>query len=162
MLPKSQSNIGLNTRDAPTMACRNPFVLPDRLDEKLLPVLFLWQSLRRAENGMPFSDDLGLPALSNLRGKTFLLGAFAQPERFRFEFMSEDLKTAAAIGKFVDEITPNTELSYLRAQCSATVEAAAPTFLHLTELSGHSFSRLLLPMWGNGEINMLLGAVDGR
>jgi hypothetical protein len=143
------------------MPCQNPFLLPDRLDGRLEALLSFWQSLRRAENGMPFSDDLGLPALSNLQGRHFLLSVFALPERFRFEFLSEGLKSAAAIGKFIDEISPNTDFGYLRAQGSATIEAAAPTFLRLTEVSGHSFSRLLLPMWGNGQINMLLGAVDG-
>lgn len=109
---------------------------------------------------MPFSDDLGLPALSRLPGKCFLLSAFAVPERFRFEFVGEGLRRAARVGRFIDEISPDPHFSYLRAQSSATVEAAEPTLFQLSERSGRDFSRLLLPMWGNGQINMLLGAVD--
>ena len=136
------------------MSCQNPFPLPDHPAAKLQPVISLWKSLRRAENGMPFSDDLGLPALSNMPGRPFLLSVFASLERFRIEFAKD-----GATGKFIDEISPVGDLGYLRAQCSATVEAAEPTFLRLTEASGRSFSRVLLPLWGNGQINLLLGAV---
>lgn len=137
------------------MPCQNPFPLPDHPGAKLQPVVSLWKSLRRAENGMPFSDDLGLPALSNMPGRPFLLSVFAAPERFRIEFAKD-----GTTGKFIDEISPPGDLGYLRAQSSATVEAAQPTFLHLTEASGRSFSRVLLPLWGNGQVNLLLGAVD--
>jgi len=140
------------------MPCRNPFTLPDHLDLNLQPVVSLWERLRRGENGMPFSDDLGLSALSNLSTKAFLLRVFP-PERFRLEFLSEGLP--GATGKFIDEMEPDTYFNYLRAQASATVEAAAPTHLRLTETSGHQFSRVLLPMWGNGEINMLVAAIGG-
>jgi hypothetical protein len=142
------------------MPCRNPFTLPERLDPKLQAVVALWERLKRAENGMPFTDDLGVPALSNLSGKPFLLSVIDSPERFRFEFLNEGLQGAAATGKFVDETSPDTYFSYLRAQSIATVEAAEPTYLRLTEASGHKFSRVLLPMWGNGQVNMLLGAFD--
>jgi hypothetical protein len=141
------------------MPCRNPFTLPERLDPKLQPVVSLWERLKRAENGMPFTDDLDLSTLSNLAGKPFLLGVFAQPERFRFEFVGEGMP--AAPGQFVDETPPDVYLGYLRAQSSATAEAGEPTFLRLTQASGHRFSRVLLPMWGNGQINMLLGAIEG-
>lgn len=142
------------------MHCRNPFPLPDLLDAKLQPIVSLWDSLKRGEAGMPFADDLGVPALVKLPGNPFLLGVFAAPERFRLEFLSEGLRGAAGAASFIDEITPNVHFSYLRAQCSATVEAAAPTWLRLTELSGYHFSRVLLPLWGNGQINMLVGALD--
>lgn len=106
---------------------------------------------------MPFGDDLELSALSNLSGMPFLLSAFTSPERYRFEFVNANLQGAAATGKFVDEISPDTNFGYLRAQSSATIEAVEPTFLRLTETSGRSFSRLLLPLWGNGQVSMLLG-----
>ena len=51
------------------------------------PVVSLWERLKRSENGMPFTDDLGLSALSNLSGKPFLLSVSAPPERFRFEVL---------------------------------------------------------------------------
>ena len=142
------------------MSCRNPFPLPDRLNPKLQPIVSLWESLKRAENGMPFGDDLGFSTLSNLSGNPFLLRVFASPDRFRFEFLDKGLQEVAATGRFIDEISPDTNFGYLRAQSSATLEAAEPTFLRLIDDSGRNFSRLLLPMWGNGQINMLLGAVD--
>lgn len=142
------------------MHCRNPFPLSDRLDAKLQSVVSFWERLKRGENGMPFGDDLGVPALFNLPGNPFLLSASASPERYRFEFLSESLRREAALGRFVDEIPANSNFSYLRAQSSATIEAAEPTLFHLTDLSGYRFSRALLPLWGNGQVNMLLGAFD--
>lgn len=142
------------------MHCRNPFPLPARLDAKLQPVVSLWKSLKRGENDIPFADDLGMDVLANLPGSLFLLRIFQSPERCRFEFLSESLRRSATVGSFLDEIPPGDDFSYLRAQSSATVEAAAPTFLRLTRSSGDSFSRVLLPLWGNGEVNMLLGAIE--
>ena len=67
-------------------------------------------------------------------------------------------------GKFVDEIGPNAPFEFLTAQASATIEARAPTFFAGqggTESGGHPrYSRLLLPMWGDGRIGMLLGAIE--
>jgi hypothetical protein len=142
------------------MHCRNPFPIPDRLEAKWQPVVSLWESLRRGEIGMPFSDDLGVTALSNLPGNPFLLRVFASPERYRFEFLSESLRREAVLEGFVDEMPPNINFSYLRAQSSATIEAAEPTLFHLTDSSGYRFSRVLLPLWGNGQVNLLLGAFD--
>lgn len=143
------------------MRCLNPFALPDRLDPDLEPVLSFWKRLRRAENGMPFGDDLQFSDLPNLPAKSFGLTVFATPERFRFEVLDKHLQGAAMAGRFVDEIAPDANFSFLRAQASATLEAAEPTFLHLTEASGRSLGRLLLPMWGNGQISTLLGAISG-
>ena len=142
------------------MHCRNPFPLPDRLDARVQPVVSLWEGLRRGENGMPFADDLGVQSLSKLAGNPFLLSVSDLPERYRFEFLGDSLRGAEALGRFLDEVSPNVNFSYLRAQSSATVEAAAPTFLRLTQSSGYSFSRVLLPLWGNGQVNMLLGSID--
>jgi hypothetical protein len=141
------------------MHCRNPFPLPDRLDARLQPIVSRWEGLKRGENNIPFGDDLGVQSLSKLPGNPFLLSVSASPERCRFEFLSDSLRGAAAPGSFLDEISPNVNFSFLRAQSSATIEAAAPTFLHLTQLSGYGFSRVLLPLWGNGQVNMLLDAI---
>lgn len=108
---------------------------------------------------MPFSDDLRLPQVSELPGRLFLLAVSSPPERFQIEFVNANMPASAVTGKFLDELPPSTELAFLRAQASATLEAAAPTFLRLTDSSGNSFSRLLLPMWGNGQVNMLMGAL---
>jgi hypothetical protein len=141
------------------MSCRNPFELPDHIETRLQAVLAFWQGLKRGQNDMPFSDDLRLPDLLELPGRLFLLAVFAPPERFRIEFSNAAMLGPAVTGKFLDELPSSTELAFLRAQGSVTLEAAAPTLLRLTESSGDSFSRLLLPMWGNGQINMLLGAL---
>ena len=141
------------------MSCRNPFELPDHLETRLQVVLAFWQDLRRGQNALPFSDDVRLPQLSELPGRVFLLAVFAPPERFRIEFLNAAMPVSSATGKFLDELPPGTEFAFLRAQASATLEAAAPTFLRLTDASGDSFSRLLLPLWGNGQVNMILGAL---
>ena len=142
------------------MHCRNPFPLPDRLDARLQPVVSLWEGRERGENSMPFADDIGVQDLSALPGNPFLLSVSGLPERYRFEFLGDSLRAAAALGKFLDEMSPNVNFSYLRAQSSATVEAGAPTFFRLVQTSGYTFSRILLPLWGNGQVNMLLGAID--
>lgn len=108
---------------------------------------------------MPFSDDLRLPQVYELPGRLLLLAVFAPPERFRIEYLNAAIRVPSATGKFLDELPPSTEFAFLRAQASATLEATAPTLLRLTDSFGDSFSRLLLPMWGNGQVNMLLGAL---
>ena len=142
------------------MHCRNPFPLPDRLDAEFRPVVTFWKNLKRGENGMPFGDDLELSALSKLAGNPFLLTVSPPPERYRLEFTCDNLRTEAVTGSFIDEMPSNVNFGYLRAQSSATVEAAEPTLLRLTQFSGYSFSRVLMPLWGNGQVNMLLGAID--
>jgi uncharacterized protein YcsI (UPF0317 family) len=111
---------------------------------------------------MPFSDDIDYSALSRLSDNIFILKVLVLPERFRFELLGKPLQTNDKVrtGTFIDEIDPGGQFSYLRAQSSATVEADAPTYLHLTGDSDRDFSRLLLPAWGNGHIDMLVGAVD--
>lgn len=136
-----------------------PFPLPGKLDGKLAQVLAYWETLKRADNAMPFWDDVKLSALPELTDILMLIDAFMLPERFRFRTIGKELEKrygGAVAGKFLDEITPRAPFSYLRAQCSTTVEARAPTFFE----SGDA--RLLLPMWGDGHIGMLLGAVDWR
>ena len=118
------------------MSCRNPFELPDRVETRLQAVLAFWQDLRRGQNGMPFSDDLRLPQVYELPGRLFLLAVFAPPERFRIEYLNAAIRVPSATGKFLDELPPSTELAFLRAQASATLEAAAPTLLCLTDSTG--------------------------
>ena len=66
---------------------------------------------------------------------------------------------------FLDEIDLHTPFDGLTLQCKATVEGCAPTYYCQTtarkadpEHAG-GYARLLLPLWGNGRIEMLLGAV---
>ena len=137
-----------------------PFQLPDNLSPGLARVQSYWTGLKRAGNEMPFWDDIKLSALPDLADWLLLIDVFALPERFRFNTLGaalaqrygEDVKS-----KFLDELNLRAPFGYLRAQCSATAEARAPTYY---EAAG--YARLLLPMWGDGHIGMLLGAVDWR
>jgi hypothetical protein len=144
------------------MKYSNPLPAPENLRPRLFSVFSYWRDLDRAENAMPFSDDIDYSALSRLSDNIFILKVLVLPERFRFELLGKALQTNDKVrtGSFIDEIDPGGQFSYLRAQSSATVEAAAPTYLHLTGDADRDFSRLLLPTWGNGHIDMLVGAVD--
>jgi hypothetical protein len=135
----------------------SPFPLPAKLDPSLAQVLAYWEGLERADNNMPFWDDVKLSALPDLADRMLLVDAFELPERFRFNTVGKALMERygkAVNGKFLDETDPHAPFDMLRAQCSATVEARAPTYYE------NGFSRLLLPMWGDGRIGMLLGVID--
>jgi hypothetical protein len=145
-------------------AAASPFPLPEKLDPNLAAVLSYWRRLRRADNSMPFWDDLNLSDLSGLPERPqslLLIDAFDKPERFRFNrLVGEMLETAGRTftGKFVDEVDLPKLMSYLRAQCSATVEARIPTY-YCSAVASPAYPRILLPMWGDGRIGMLLGAI---
>jgi hypothetical protein len=70
-------------------------------------------------------------------------------------------------GMFSDEIDLHSALDELTRQCRATVERRAPTYFRYApagklQPDGEAgYSRLILPLWGNGHIGMLLGAVAG-
>jgi hypothetical protein len=97
-------------------------------------------------------------------GRVLLLDVFAKPERFRFSLADPQLvpaQEAALSGKFIDDVELGESFAFLRAQASATVEARAPTYYRCGSRGlSPGFARLLLPMWGDGRIGMLLGAVD--
>ena len=137
-----------------------PFPLPTSLDKNLAHVLAYWESLKRADNNMPFWDDVKLSALPDLADRLLLIDVFTLPERFRFRTVGSGLAQRygeVLNGKFPDEMNLRVPFGYLRAQCSATVESRAPTF-H----ADAGYSRILMPMWGDGHIGMLLGAIDWR
>jgi hypothetical protein len=142
----------------------NPFPLPDSLSGELARVHAKWEDLRRAGNSIPFWDDLNPAAISAERGSLLLLDVFANPERFRFALADPQLvptQVAALSGKFIDEAELGDDFAYLRAQASATVEARAPTYYRCGSRGlSPGFARLLLPMWGDGRIGLLLGAVE--
>lgn len=116
---------------------------------------------------MPFSDDISLLRLGKLAPNLLLIDVFSMPQRFRFNHLGE--KTIAKFGadisgKFADELDLREPLNYFLAQASATVEAAAPTSYssspprpNKTRRGG--YSRILLPAWGNGRVDLLLGAI---
>ncbi len=142
------------------MPYRRLFPLPRTVKPELRRALDYWRDLKRGENDMPFADDVSLAALGN--SQTFLIKVFASPLRFRFEAADDALHlvNGAPLGRFIDEIPAKDVLSYLLTQCCATVEAGEPTFCHFgASDSGKEFSRIILPTWGDGHIDLLLAAV---
>ena len=134
----------------------HPFVLPARLSSDLGRVRDYWSSLKRAENQVPFSDDVNLSALRGLAARLMLVDVFERPQRFRLNTVGNEIRDdygADIVGKFADEIEAKGPFAYFMAQASASVEAAEPTYYH------DGFARLLLPMWGGGRVAMLLGTV---
>lgn len=146
-----------------------PFPLPRKLEPDLVRVLAYWEGLKRGDADMPFWDDVNLSSLPHLSGRLVLIEAFDKPVRFRLEVLGEELKEQHGrnvVGKFLDEIDARPPLQYLNSQSSATVESRAPTYYrhgsakHSSSTSStDTYSRLLLPMWGDGRIGMLLGVV---
>ncbi|MFN3659037.1 MAG: hypothetical protein ACK4UO_17460 [Pseudolabrys sp.] len=137
----------------------NPFPLPDKLERDLAQVKSFWEALRRAGNEMPFWDDLKPSALAAQADKVFLVDVYSGPERFRFNQIGDALAKQYGenlAGKFADGTDLRDPFGFLRAQATATVEAREPTYYRH---EAPPYGRLLLPMWGDGRISMLLGAI---
>lgn len=145
--------------DGSAMTRKHPYRLPAHLSADLSRVLAYWQGLLRGGADMPFWDDAKLSDLPDLASRLFLIDVFARPERFRFGVVGAEVTAEEVSGLFLDEAHLNTPFQLLRSQCSAAVECAEPVYFREEE-SGHPYSRLLLPMWGDGRISMLLGALD--
>lgn len=143
-----------------------PFALPAKLPSDLNRVWGYWKSLKRGENKIPFCDDLKLLSLPDLADRLMLIDDFERPQRFRFNSVGKRIQQSYGgdlVGKFADEIDPKNPLEFFIAQASAKIEANAPTFFTDTATSDSrrnvGDTCLLLPMWGNGRIDMMLGAV---
>jgi hypothetical protein len=144
------------------------YSLPDQLEPDLSRVQGYWSGLKRGANDVPFWDDVKFSLRSRLGRESMLIDVFENPRRFRFDLMGADLTGwyGEAIGsKFLDEIDLHAPFDGLALQCKATVEGCAPTYYRQTtarradaERPG-GYARLLLPLWGNGRIEMLLGAL---
>ena len=143
----------------------HPYSVPHRMAESLVGLRDYWNKLKRGNADIPFADDVSLQALGNLPG-IFLLRAYEMPERFRFDVAGRAIVRVYGrdiAGNFVDEIPARSPLDYFLSQCSATVNARAPTFYrHMSaeKNEGASYQRLLLPLWADGHIGELLGAVS--
>jgi hypothetical protein len=144
-----------------------PFPLPNKLPPALARFQRLWKDLIRAENEMPFSDDVDLSLLSKASANLMLIDVFAGPQRFRFNHFGEKILRKLdnnIIGKFADELEPESPFDYFIAQASATVEAGTPT-LYVSraptrgKVRNRGYRRILLPTWGNGRVELLLGAI---
>lgn len=145
-----------------------PFALPWKLESQLARVQAYWEDLKRGDAEMPFWDDVNLSALPDLSDRLILVEVFDKPVRFRLGMLGRELKDphgGDVVGKFLDEIEVHPPLQYLNSQSSATVEGRAPTYYRHGSANRRgsgttdAYSRLLLPMWGDGRIGMLLGAV---
>jgi hypothetical protein len=136
---------------------KHPYALPAHLSPDLARVRDYWEGLLRGSARMPFWDDAKLSDLPDLAGRLFLVDVFDQPERFRLNAVPDSLGGEALNGKFIEHVDLDWPFEFLRSQASATVEAAAPTW-HRNE-GGRAYARLLLPMWGEGRIGMLMGAL---
>ncbi len=116
---------------------------------------------------MPFADDVNLSQLPALAGNLLLAEVFAKPQRFRFNYLGEALVRrfgANVTGKFADEVELHSPFEFFIAQASATVEARAPSW-YASRRAGAGgrreagYARILLPTWGDGRIELLLGAI---
>jgi len=145
-----------------------PYSVPSKLEAELARVRAYWEGLKRGDASMPFWDDVNLAALPDLSGRLMLIDVFDKPLRFRFGIVGKELKAryrADVVGKFSDEIEIRHPFQYLNSQGLATIEGSTPTYYrHETGGRGRSlaregYSRLILPLWGDGRIGMLLGAV---
>jgi hypothetical protein len=137
-----------------------PFPLHD-IEPELEGFRQYWASLIRGANDMPFGDDFSPPAVAHLSGRLLVLDVFEKPNRFRYSGLlggellqryGEDVRDF-----FLHETARRSPFDFLESQAEATVEGAQPTYYR-----GGDYSRILLPMWGNGRICLLIGAVVWR
>jgi hypothetical protein len=143
-----------------------PFAIDGPLPTSLAGLFDYWRSLLRGEATMPFADDLDMTKAKGLVSDLFVVGVFEKPERFRLELAHapnaprlQDL----LLGRFIDEIALESPLDYLRAQADAAVEGLGPTYYeHAARGDGRDYARLLLPFWGEGQVKLLLGAIEWR
>ena len=144
------------------------YLLPDRLEPDLDRARAYWNGLKRGGNDIPFWDDVKFSMQARLARDVIVLEAFENPLRFRLDLVGDDITHrygAAITGKFSDEIDLHPPIDELTRQCVATVECRAPTYFRHAPAGkpppegGAGYSRLILPLWGNGRIEMLLGAV---
>ncbi len=137
------------------------FLLPGRIEPELECVSAYWNGLKRGENDIPFWDDVKFSMLERLCRDVMIIEAFEEPLRFRFDLVGEDLTRrygAPIAGKFSDEIDLHAPIDRLTDQCRATVEQRVPTWFRHEAAHGAGYSRLVLPLWGNGHIEMLIAA----
>ena len=143
-----------------------PFELPASLPQDLARVLNYWENLKRGDASMPFWDDVTLSSLPGLSERLMLVDVFESPLRFRLNTVGQDIRNQYGknvTGKFLDEIEIRTPLDYMAAQSSATIESRLPSFYasfsSKSSAQQDRYVRLLLPMWGNGRIERMLGAI---
>ena len=137
-----------------------PFPLTD-VEPELERLRQYWASLMRGNNNMPFWDDFTPSAVADLSSRLVVLDVFDKPNRFRYNgLLGSDLEQRYGEDvrdMFVHETARRSPFDFLESQAEATVESAKPTYYRAS-----GYSRILLPMWGDGRLGMLLGAVMWR
>jgi hypothetical protein len=141
-------------------AANGPYALPHTLEGELTRVHAFWNGLKRHEAEMPFWDDVKISALPELAARLMMIEATDKPVRFRVAYglVGADIRERYGhdlSGIFLDEIDVAAPLQFLLSQCSATVETRAPTYSR-NDVKAGGYSRLALPLWGDGRIGMLL------
>ena len=96
-----------------------------------------------------------------------LIDVFESPPPFRIDLAGADVANwyGGTIGnRFLDEMDLHASFDELTLQCRATVKRCAPIY-HETVAGKRGaehpsgYARLLLPLWGNGRMEMVLGGV---
>jgi hypothetical protein len=141
------------------MKTKHPYAVPAGLSPDLTRVMAYWRGLLRGSASIPFWDDARLSDLPDLKDRLFLIDVFDQPDRYRFGTVGEALGGEGLEGRFLDETHLARPFEFLASQCAATMESVEPTFFRHAA-GDTSYSRLLLPMWGDGRLSMLLGFVE--
>jgi len=142
-----------------TDSSASPFSVPARIEASHDRVRAYWAGLRRGENAIPFWDDVKLASLDKLADDAMLLDVFGNPARFRLAIVGKNIEAAYGRpidGKFLDELDLRPPFDKLAAQCRTAVERRTPTYFHS---EAYRYSRLVLPLWGEGRVSMLLAAV---
>lgn len=136
------------------------FPLPSGLERELGAVHSYWQGLRRGQADIPFADDIKLAPLGRVAADVLLIDVFEGPQRFRFAIVGDAVSNsygATLEGQFIDEVALTFPLDQLLLQCRATIRTRAPTYWRSATDPRHG--RILLPLWGDGHISMILGAI---
>jgi hypothetical protein len=138
------------------------YSVPATVEADLERVRAHWTKLKRGGNEIPFWDDVKLAALPDGGSNAFLIDVFENPRRFRFGLLGSNIATRYSdpiSGRFCDEVSPRGPFDQLDAQCAATVAQRAQTYYRHS--GSPPYGRLVLPLWGNGRMDMLLAAVSG-
>lgn len=142
------------------------FALHDFTSAQFAELRGYWNSLRRGNADIPFTDDLSLAALGKMAANSTLLHVFQNPQRFRFDLAGARVAQVCGTrleNRFVDEVGPRAPLDDFVAQCATTVENAAPTLYdHPRTAASAEYRRLMLPLWGDGCANAILVLFDFR
>jgi hypothetical protein len=140
-----------------------PFTIPAKIEPNLAQVHSYWKGLLRGENKVPFWDDVRLSSLAGLTEDTIMLDVFDNPLRFRFAIIGPHIESEygrSISGKFVDELEEKPPIEHLEEQCRAAVEHQSPTYFQASSSSSAgTYSRMVLPLWGEGRVSMLLAAI---